>query len=354
MKRGITRRAMLIASSGLAASTAQKTTRKPRAPETPGEFVRFVDPVTEAWVVRLTATSSSSLLPAPQNRFVAAKRRFMVFSSDRTGTMTPFYLDLRSGALRELAPTKRLIPHSLCLDAHDRSVYLIDGGVLKEISLSNHKVRTVAEDVTAFGLSCSGTSLALVRGGRLFRSGSLQPIAEDVAVGPFLRPDGSGCLYGRNVDDGCEFWYVSLHIDSRPVRLARGRISCPFWSPDGKSVLFLRDVPAGSAILSEIHAVVPETGQEHRVDPTSQFAAFAPNGNASVFVGASRSKAQPNVILLLRSIARELTLCEHGASNPAAVTPVFSPDSRRIYFQSDREGKWAIYSINVENFVEPT
>ena len=33
--------------------------------------------------------------------------------------------------------------------------------------------------------------------------------------------------------------------------------------------------------------------------------------------------------------------------------PVFSPDARRVYFQSDREGKPAIYSVNVEQLVEP-
>jgi oligogalacturonide lyase len=71
-------------------------------------------------------------------------------------------------------------------------------------------------------------------------------------------------------------------------------------------------------------------------------------------VGASRSKAQPTIIILLRSLQRELTLCEHRASHPAAVAPVFSPDSRRVYFESDHQGKTALYSVNVEQLVEPT
>jgi oligogalacturonide lyase len=100
--------------------------------------------------------------------------------------------------------------------------------------------------------------------------------------------------------------------------------------------------------------VKPEERKERCVTKTSQFAAFAPNEDDSVFVGASRSRAQPNIILLLRSAQREFTLCEHHSSNPAAVTPAFSPDSRRVYFQSDRDGKSAIYSVNVEQLVEPT
>jgi oligogalacturonide lyase len=35
------------------------------------------------------------------------------------------------------------------------------------------------------------------------------------------------------------------------------------------------------------------------------------------------------------------------------VKPTFSPDNRRLYFQSDREGKFAIYSMNLEAIVEP-
>jgi oligogalacturonide lyase len=73
-----------------------------------------------------------------------------------------------------------------------------------------------------------------------------------------------------------------------------------------------------------------------------------------MFVGASRSKAQPTIILLIRSVKRELTLCEHRASDPGSVHPVFSPDSRRVYFQSDHQGKSALYSVNVELLVEPT
>jgi oligogalacturonide lyase len=71
-------------------------------------------------------------------------------------------------------------------------------------------------------------------------------------------------------------------------------------------------------------------------------------------VGASRSKAQPDIVLLLRDTRREMVLCEHRASRPESVTPSFSPNSQRVYFQSDHDGKSAIYSVNVEPFVEET
>jgi oligogalacturonide lyase len=47
-------------------------------------------------------------------------------------------------------------------------------------------------------------------------------------------------------------------------------------------------------------------------------------------------------------------MCEHKASDPRTVAPVFSADSQRIYFQSDRDGKRALYMLRVEKFVEQT
>jgi oligogalacturonide lyase len=60
------------------------------------------------------------------------------------------------------------------------------------------------------------------------------------------------------------------------------------------------------------------------------------------------------LLLLLRVARRELTLCEHRSSDPMLVAPVFSPSSQRVFFQSDRHGKPAIYTMAVERFVEET
>ena len=87
---------------------------------------------------------------------------------------------------------------------------------------------------------------------------------------------------------------------------------------------------------------------------TSQFAAFGRNPNATVFVGASMSKASPMVLVLLRSTRREFTLCEHRASNPDIVCPRFTPNSQRLIFESDRHGKRALYMLNVEKLIEKT
>jgi oligogalacturonide lyase len=356
--KGITRRAMFAALPGGLIAASNVTVRERRPLPQVGEFFRFFDPATETPVVRLTNPATTSLLPAASNRFVSSKRRFLIFSSDRTAKLTPFQLDLRTGRLRQLAQTADLIPHSLCMDQSERFLYFIDRGTLREVALANLKTRTLAEEVSAFSIGTSSSGFVVVRNGRLEQlGGATSMLADNIgsSFAPLIRPGGKGCFFVRDVSaEEREFWYVSLAgATAKPAMLVKGRLSNPIWSPDGGSLLFLREVQT-TVLVSELHEVVPETGAEQRVAPTTQFAAFAPNGDASVFVGASRSKAQPNIVLLLRAVKREFTLCEHRASRPASVSPVFSPDSRRVYFQSDHEGKSALYSVNVELLVEPT
>jgi hypothetical protein len=254
-----------------------------------------------------------------------------------------------------------LSPESLCLEPKERWLYFLDGGRLLKTELSRKESKhqtaeTVADGVGSFSIAQSGV-VFLIRGGNLQRlddGGSGSTLATGVGKRCLAQPAGKGCLFTREVSASeREFWFSAAGAP-KPVLLAKGNVSEPFWSPDGQSLLFLRDVTTSDVILAEIHEVSVDGTGEHCVAPTSQFASFALNFDGSVFVGASRSKAQPNVVLLLRSAKREMTLCQHHASHAAAVSPVFSPDARRVYFQSDEEGNPAIYSVNVEMLVEPS
>jgi oligogalacturonide lyase len=360
----ITRRAMLATLPACLAAQTSRSRLKAKPLPAVGDFVRFADPTTETFVVRLTSLNSSNFLPSASNRFVSVKDRYLLFSSDREGPFAPFQVDLRTGLVRRLATPSRLLSESLCLEPKERWLYFLDGTRLQRVELSNKEGKrqteeTVAEDVSSFSVSDSGV-VFVVRDGNLRRvdKGAMPVVASGVvgteAKTCLAQPLGSGCLFVREISSSERaFEYASAAGSNNAVLLAKGSISDPFWSPDGKSLLFLRDVIAAGVTLAEIHEVGLDGKNEHCVASTSQFASFAPNFDGSVFVGASRSKAQPNVVLLLRSAKREMTLCQHHSSHPAAVSPVFSPDARRVYFQSDEEGKPAIYSVNVELLIEP-
>lgn len=338
--------------------SAVQSPKKRRPLPQVGEFVRFIDPLTENIVVRLTDSRWQSYLPSPANRFISSRERFLVCSSTRFGHLAPLEIDLRTGRSRLLAQAANLHPRSLCLDARERSLYLLDGTALKEIGLSNGRARTLAEDVEAFALEGRSSQVLVRKGSRLVRLSDAKVLADGLDGAEIsVRPSGEGCFFERVSSPAQrEFWYVPFTAagTSKPKLLAKGDIWNPIWNPNGQSLLFLRSVEVNGVATSQIYEALPDTGVERLVVRTSQFAAFAPNGNGSVFVGASRSKAQPAIDLLLRSPQRELTLCEHRAANAACVDPVFSPDSRRVYFQSDREGNSALYAVNVERLVEPT
>jgi oligogalacturonide lyase len=359
--REITRRILFSLLPGVVRSAVALPEQRAKLPPAVGEFYRFADPVTEALVVRLTTPAYTNVLPSPANRFVSLKPRTLFCSSDRTGgKMAPFEVDLGNGVLRQLSEADSLDPNSLTLDQPGHFLYFLDGSDLIETPVKMGRTikrgTVLGKNVSAFSLARSRSELFVLRAGLLEQLRGNAPITlADGATGPcFARPNGTGCLFTRlGSGDEKELWYASVSNPGKPMLIARGAVSSPQWSADGESVLFLRDVPQASVLLSEVFEVKPEEGTEHCVSKTSQFASFAPNGDVSVFVGASRSQAQPNVLILLRSTHREMTLCEHRASHPQDVRPVFSPDSRRVYFQSDREGKSAIYSVNVEQLVEP-
>src|SRR5579863_6915448 len=246
------RRLLAVLPTSLGADTLRKGAKRP--PQV-GEFVRFLDPTTETPVVRLTNPAATSLLPAPTNRFVSLKNRSLLFSSDRTGRMSPFLLELRTGVAHQVAETSSLAPQSLHLDAAGRLLYLIDEQILKEVNLSNRKVRPIGEDVSAFGVLGPG-EFVVVRHGRLeMMNGGGPLLAEGAEPFCLVRPGGKGCLFLRQTSvEEQEFWYAPFTGgggENKPTRLVSGCVSDPFWSPDGRSLLFL-SVQNGNPITSEI------------------------------------------------------------------------------------------------------
>jgi oligogalacturonide lyase len=184
----------------------------------------------------------------------------------------------------------------------------------------------------------------------------VQGMARTVTESPFLmsapiaRPMRAQMLYRQG---GEALWMVNADgTQNRKLKLAPGGIGTPNWSGDGKTVLYL-NFPEDRTQLNNLREFTPDTGTDKPIGKTSQFAAFGANRDGSVFVGASRNTS-PAVLLLLRSGHSERTMAEHKSSNAEAVAPLFSPDSQRIYFQSDRHGKPAIYSMHVEKLVEKT
>jgi oligogalacturonide lyase len=316
----------------------------------PHQRTRFADGATEFEVLRLTDPGHRSVLPLTSSRASSSRAGFLVFSSDRGGSLQVYRLDVRSGEQRQLTEAAALAADSLTLTADERSFAYFDGDQVKLCPIGSLRDRELGRGSSARGLGVADDSLTMawfdgdeLRAGNALK-GAIRPIAKPgpAAVRPQFRPKRASILF----ESAQGLWLANLDgSETRRLKTAP-EPHHPQWSPDGQTILYL----AGN----ELREHTPDSNQDAAVAKTSQFASFGRNGDASVFVGASRSKAGPYVLLLLRVTRRELALCEHRASDPSDVRPIFAPSSQRIFFQSDRSGKSALYTMAVDRLVEKT
>ncbi|MBM3794060.1 MAG: hypothetical protein FJW31_08315 [Acidobacteria bacterium] len=350
-----TRRRFLLS---CAASTAA------RAEVRPSERVRYLDPGTEFEVFRLTDPKHASILPPATARIFPRRGGWLLYANDVSGSLQPHALDLKKWESRSLADgASSLISSSLTLTPDDRYILWAEqGGAVQLAPVSGgapkavYRLNEAPASTLTLGVTADGPSVFVPEKNVLWMvplvAGRLRKLVEnaDDIVSPIARPRRASVLY-RSAD---AYW-ITPFDGSRPIRLktpAEGSLGPAIWSPDGRLVFYLHYPPGGRA-----HAMRennPDTGEDNLIATTSQFVAFSANRDATVFVGASRNLAGPFVLLLIRSVRREFALCEHKASDPTLVAPVFSPDSQKIFFQSDRHGKPALYSMTIDKLVEKT
>ena len=315
----------------------------------PAANFKYSDPSTEFPVVRLTDPTHSSILPPCYNRPIS-KHNFMLYASDATGRFEAFRLDLKSGQSRQLTEAENLDPHSLALLADNHGFCYIDVDRLMESNVSNMHAREVYRLASGFesgGLSVAEDGLfAAVIERPVEKTGKYRLQLANVAKGgavtlaesdekivdPIPRPRRASILYRRIVEarpsggaPTSGAWIANYDASHNyRLRLADGETGPAQWSPDGRTVLYL-NYPPDRAKLHNLREFTLDTNEDKMLAPTTQFVGFGPNADASVFVGASGSKASPHVLLLVRAVRRELTLAEHRASAmPEMVAPVSS------------------------------
>jgi oligogalacturonide lyase len=331
----------------------------------PSAFKRYSDPATENAVQWLTDPACSSILPVSSLHSIS-RHGFLVCASNVSGRFEAYRIDLKSGQQKQLTEAGDLDPHSLTLTADDRAIVYLDGANLVTVNLSSLRAREVYKIPEGFergrgiGLAEDALYAALIEKKeshyRLQLVNMAKGTADTLAEGeeeigePIPRPKRASVLYRR----GAGLWLANYDgKQNYRLRVADGGVGPALWSPEGRSVYYL-SYPEDAHKLHALREFVPDSNEDLSVANTSQFVGIGRNTDGSVFAGASGSKASPYVLLLVRAVKRELTLCEHRASDPAMVSPVFAPNSQHVYFGSDRHGKPAIYSIAVEKLVEET
>jgi len=321
---------------------------------------RFLDSSTEVEVLALTDPANASFLPHHYNRSVSSRNGFIVYATETTNGFQALRLEIKGGVTRILTSSQALEPKSLALSPDDRTLYFADADRLLATGMNGGKPRELYKGSSpaiyrkGISLSEDGLTISLVDGNQLLAiptNTTLKPrvIAELDNPSEQAAITKSGQVFFRGPLNS-----IFVTTATKPKRLPlEGTLGPAIWNPDGRSILFLR-LNQGQGISNSLCEYSLDTNTESLVGKTSQFVHFGRNADSSVFVGASGSKAQPYILIMLRITRRELALCEHKSSDPSSVAPIFSPNSQRIYFQSDRLGKPAIFSVSIDRLVEKT
>ena len=395
----VTRRVFLSAAAPLLA--AQRPARK--GSKIPPEKVEIADPLTGRPMFRLTDPAILHHLPHYHHHFIARNNSFLLVASERSGTRQIYRLNLPDGNMLQLTGGPDVHSYSAAMDVRRRNLFYLQQHSLKQAAPRGGRERTLYRSPLGWrptghlSVSDDGKFAALVeiKPGQQTDSFEEQferrprcriqvvdvdkksdwtAVEEDHWLAhPQFRPGTRDLLYAHEgpwgqVDGRLRF----SSLDGKYKRNLRPRqgeeeIGHEFWSRNGAEICYAY-YPDASGREAEIRCVDPKTGQERIVSRCSKYGWVSGNGIGSALVGASRSLAGPNIYVLFPELRREITLAEHSASGkpyPIAGTkredpyaswpePVFSADSEWVYFVSDREGKPAVYSMKVSDFVETT
>lgn len=353
--RRLTRRGMLAAAAGAGALFAAK------GQETAGEAKRFLDAATEFEILRVSDLGHNAWMPLASNRAFTRRGEALLFASDASGAAQLYRHDFKGNRLRQLTEAAALDTNSFSWTAGDRNVIYLDGRkwmatggardrVVHELAeewAQSPRLAVSDDGLTVVVSSSNGTKTRIVMTGRA-------PVVleeRDGDIGTlYVRPRRGAVSY---VASG-ELRYLPFATKKAVVlKTAPGEVLSSHWTADGAALLYLVK-PAGTGRLTEIREYTPEGNKDVLVAKTSQYVHFQRNGDASVFLGASGSQASPHLLLLLRSVKRELTICEHRCSDARVSRAVLSPNSARMAFQTDRHGKLVVYSMAVDRLIEET
>jgi oligogalacturonide lyase len=352
------RRALLAALAAIA-----RAADKPDS--APSEARRFRDSATEFEFTALTdPKNGSAWLPRPSLRAMTSRSNTLVYASDRSGSTQAWRMDLKSLQSRLLTSAQKMDPRTLSVAHDDRSVLYIDAGHLAQTG--GRRTRTIYtpdggwQATSTIALAEDGSHAALVerREERLrmrivaIGRGTASTILEADEPVRYIRfrPKRPNLLYNF----GGTLTVVNLDgRASQRLKIPEGTAGDAHWSADGLRVHYLL-TPAEPGRAVQLREHFLETGDDKLIGATTQFVSFSRNSDSSVFVGVSGSKAAPYLLVLLRAARRELTIAEHRASLGSNAAIILSPDSQRVFWETDREGKPAIYTMSLEKFLEKT
>lgn len=151
---------------------------------------------------------------------------------------------------------------------------------------------------------------------------------------PSFSPDGSQIAYawdetGTGNDSHI---YVKLVGSGRPVQLTQDPKPdfVPSWSPDGRSIAFVRTLDQGSAI----YLIPPVGGTERKLADGYFYGSvhWSPDGRFLAVADRKSANQPPSLYLIAAENGEELRLTTPPNASTTDADPVLSPDGRTLLF----------------------
>jgi tricorn protease len=300
--------------------------------------------------------------------------RTLYFVSDRGGSdqLWAHGADGRTRALTALKGGRVLWP-SISRDgrmiAFERAMriwtYDVDAGTTRELSIAprglpdvlGQRHLTQTTRFSALGLSPDGKKIAFVARGRVFAASAqdggeaqLVTVHDDAAYDlPVWAPGSRRVAYV--VDRGTEQAIATYDFPDGPQHLitpAGHHDDYPHWSPDGKSLAFVRDGRElhVTDVASRADRVVARGILDRRPFGDPGDVAFSPGGDWIAYVDQDRGGfANVYVVRTSGGTPRAITFLPNGNGGPLA----WSPDGTRLFFATaQRTENGAIAQVDLQ------
>jgi Tol biopolymer transport system component/DNA-binding winged helix-turn-helix (wHTH) protein len=168
-------------------------------------------------------------------------------------------------------------------------------------------------------------------------------------VTPVYSADGKEIYFSRDFYGKAKVYRMSVDGgDAEPLTTKFGYELSPAVSPDGKTMLLSIDRVDGKSRGLDIYSIdltQPENERQLTFRRSHEASVvFSPDGKRIAFV--ANSDDNPEIYVANADGSGLFRLTRNKANDGA---PTFSADGKRIIFSSDREGKFAIYEVELPN-----
>ena len=175
----------------------------------------------------------------------------------------------------------------------------------------------------------------------------IQITKSDVVIQhPSWSPDGKTIFYVKDYQTRTEVWVMNAD-GSNPKRLTvnQSRDVRPFLSPDGSRVLFMSNRNG----RFEAYTMDTNGRNQHMIknnpDQHIIFPVWSPDGKKIAYSLNNMENLTAEIHIMKSDGTGDLKITNPGGRNE---NPCWSPDGKSITFQSERDGNFEIYILNIE------